>query len=67
MKVSFFLADSNAFRHLFMVELFFHVDCWYYLCYHRPDCHLGHWVSPGTITEGIHWLYPVLPPAGGLT
>ena len=26
-------------------------DCWYCLCYHRLDCHLGHWVSPGTITK----------------
>lgn len=62
-KVSFFTADPNAFGHLFMVELFPLADCWYYLSIHRLDCHLGHRVSPGTITEGIHLPYFVLPPA----
>lgn len=61
-KLSFFLSDHNACGHLFMVELFSHADCWYYLSCHRLDCDLGHWVSPGTITEGIHEFHLVLPP-----
>lgn len=53
-----------TFGHLFMVELFSHADCWYYLSCHRLDCDLGHWVSPGAITEGIHWFHLAFPPAG---
>lgn len=49
--------------HLFIVELFSHADCWHYLICHYFDCDLGHWVSPGTITEGIHWFHLMLPPA----
>lgn len=62
-KLSFFLADHNACRQLFMVEFFSDADCWSYLSCHRLDCDLGHWVSPGTITEGIHWFHLALIPA----
>lgn len=45
------------------MELLSHADCWHYLIYHCFDCDLGHWVSPGTVTKGIHWFYLMLPPA----
>lgn len=61
-KLSFFLADHNACGHLFMVELFSHADCWCYLSCHCLDCDLGHWISPGAITEGISEFHLALPP-----
>lgn len=60
---SFFLANHHACGHLFIVELFSHADCWHYLICHCFGCDLGRWVSPGTITEGIHSFHLMLPPA----
>lgn len=62
-QLFFSLANHNACGYLLIVELFSHTDCWYYLICHCSGCDLGHWVSPGTITEGIHWFHLMLPPA----